>query len=417
MAEIIEEKGQEVAEDEDVTRDLETPSLEPEAATGKSKPTRDFVLEKLQVASQFIASSEWANELVTILVEGNDRPRLCVLRTIADPFLVDQSALRLNLEVVDDDPRLKLTVVTSSRSRVGDSVFVDDLDKDLAPALAQVSNGQLKMCHGFKENDVTWNELLSRIRKSDLANILIECYDGNVIYRARSCRIVDESFSGCLAGKRSDLWRVQCIECQAMLSDLDEKYLGGRLLDNQDVELSAKIEIGDESDAMMTAGGDGDPSLSPAKRRRGRPKGSKNKNFTLPVSMIEVKKENDENEDPILSGEKVLVKEDDPDFLYGDDNIALFDDREDPDDKGHPGGGSSGVGGVGRGNVKRGLKQRITTKRQKALFMTKRKRGRPPTRVGPFDCPECDKSFVAIKEYRKHCVRMFDSLIFPPLTS
>ena len=75
-------------------------------------------------------------------------------------------------------------------------------------------------------------------------------------------------------------------------------------------------------------------------------------------------------------------------FFVGNEDIAMEDDPLDTDYQ----------------QLKRGLRKRITTKRQKALLETKRKRGRPPIKVGPIDCPDCGKAFETAKDYRKHCV-------------
>ena len=131
------------------------------------------------------------------------------------------------------------------------------------------------------------------------------------------------------------------------------------------------------------------------KRKRGRPKGSKNKNYYLDLGRkrnileksgwktlicdlfsaptdrdsknSQVKQENDENDPSNVDNERVLVKTDDPDYIYGNEDIAMEDDPMDTD----------------YNQLKRGFRKRITTKRQKALLETKRKRGRPPIKVGP----------------------------------
>ena len=81
----------------------------------------------------------------------------------------------------------------------------------------------------------------------------------------------------------------------------------------------------------------------------------------------QVKQENDENDPSNVDNERVLVKTDDPDYIYGNEDIAMEDDPMDTD----------------YNQLKRGFRKRITTKRQKALLETKRKRGRPPIKVGP----------------------------------
>ena len=152
------------------------------------------------------------------------------------------------------------------------------------------------------------------------------------------------------------------------------------------------------------------------KRKRGRPKGSKNKTYLSIFhetteentggggnAGIEIKNENDEN-DPRLAevveaGERVLVNSDDRDFYFTEE-IAMDDEAVDSD---------FGQNKVAMVNMQKGLRKRITTKRQKALLETKRKRGRPPIKVGPIDCSDCDKTFDNVKDFRRHCLEHINS--------
>ena len=70
-------------------------------------------------------------------------------------------------------------------------------------------------------------------------------------------------------------------------------------------------------------------------KKRGRPKGSKNKNYFVYDHEIKshfmAKTENEENDDPSLlqtgmGTERVLVKSDDPDFIYGTEDVAMDGD-------------------------------------------------------------------------------------------
>ena len=101
----------------------------------------------------------------------------------------------------------------------------------------------------------------------------------------------------------------------------------------------------------------------------------------------------------IKEGERVLVNSDDPDFIYGTEDLALEDEA--------PSTGDSSENQ--KLNLQKGLRKRITTKRQKALLETKRKRGRPPIKVGPIDCSDCHKIFDNVKDYRKHCLEHINS--------
>ena len=54
----------------------------------------------------------------------------------------------------------------------------------------------------------------------------------------------------------------------------------------------------------------------------------------------------------------------------------------------------------------RGLRKRITTKRQKVLFESShKKRGRPPAQLEqPIECQDCRQTFTVFKDYKEHCV-------------
>ena len=94
------------------------------------------------------------------------------------------------------------------------------------------------------------------------------------------------------------------------------------------------------------------------------------------------------------------MKSDDPDFIYGTEDIALEEDANNSDIASQD---------ITKISMQKGFRKRITTKRQKALLETKRKRGRPPIKVGPIDCSDCNKIFDNVKDYRKHCLEHINS--------
>jgi len=226
------------------------------------------------------------------------------------------------------------------------------------------------------------------------------------VYRSRSCQYV-HSHSTSNEEERNPFFSQQCQNCQNYLIELDKKYMGGKVLYNESNPLLADQIKNEASNQESISASENDESRLDSngeiKRKRGRPKGSKNKSYHLNILPREDKtEENDENDpslaDEIVEGDRVLVKSDDPDFIYGNEDIALDENSE-------PSSSSEAV----KINLQKGLRKRITTKRQKALLETKRKRGRPPIKVGPIDCSDCKKVFDNVKEYRKHCIEHINS--------
>ena len=316
-----------------------------------------------------------------------------------DPFYTDQGTLHANIQIIDAST-LRVVLLTPNRNVIEDH-NVSMSNSEVEQILQRLVEQKYVPCVGFDSNHQTYRNLLQRLRKSDIDGTLIEKYNGNIIFRSRSCQYTFVS------NDENDI-ADQCQNCYDYIVELDSKYLGGAIfakpidpisIPKAETNVITQVEINDDDQG---------------KRKRGRPKGSKNKNYYLDLVMsdnnskvlntstdidvkdeLEHKQENDEN-DPsnIVDSERILVKTDDPDYIYGTEDIAMDDDPIDTDYN---------------QLVKRGIRKRITTKRQKALLETKRKRGRPPIKVGPIDCPDCGKVFETAKDYRKHCLEHTNS--------
>lgn len=351
----------------------------------------------LRKVDEFISS--YSRDVVTIYLDSED-PILNVLPVTSDPFYIDRSTLHANIHVTDLG-EVEFCYLTPNREVFGDRILINDLPSVMPELLAKLVSNEFSSCAGFDEQDSSLGSLLQRLRKSDFALSLIEKYNGNIVYRSRSCQYV---FAKPTANELNDqvnhpYFENQCLNCQNYLMELDKKYMNGKLLQISDVTLEEYVE----QVPPQASPSQDQLEEPPLKRKRGRPKGSKNKNYleikTEEDPALTLKgEENDENDPSVAeltTGDRVLVKSDDPDFIYGNEDIAFVDDNE--------ANVESSNAEFAKVNLLKGFRKRITTKRQKALLETKRKRGRPPIKVGPIDCTDCDKVFDNVKDYRKHC--------------
>ena len=341
---------------------------------------------ELQLITLFFASSNQENN-----------PLLSIIQPQNDPFYIDQALLHANIQV-SDSGALEATVLTPNREIIH-KISVKEFD-DLNEVLNKF-NQDLSSCSGFNWNDTRLGTLFQRLRKSDIDSSLIERFNGDIIYRSRSCQFVFDNNS---RSEEEVFFTTQCSQCQNYLIDLDKKYMGGTILKPPTEEDSkeAKKEFLDSDESPIVTQEQTD-SFQLEKKKRGRPKGSKNKNYFTVVDENTTAADLKENDDPEvdlaeIKAERVLVKSDDPDFIYGTEEVTLAMTEDD----------------LNEDNAKvmqhqKGLRKRITTKRQRAMLETKRKRGRPPIRVGPIDCSDCGKTFDHVKDYRKHSLEHINS--------
>lgn len=322
-----------------------------------------------------------------------------------DPmFWVDQGLLHMNILVLNDST-IQIVLLTPNRNIV--ETYQCTSDSEVSSILNCVIERQDLPCHGFESQDHIYNQILQRVRKSDIDGTLIEKFNGKIIFRSRSCQYTyqaTEVNQEHLIQRHDSFEPKQCKKCREYIIELDDKYFGGVILATKPINPNAIPKI-EPTDTLRDIAADNTDDFESSKRKRGRPKGSKNKNYYSTLEMLtaseesktagllgeRLKHENDEN-NPDVDNERILVHPN-PDYIYGNEDIAMEDDPLDTDYQ----------------QLKRGLRKRITTKRQKALLETKRKRGRPPIKVGPIDCPDCGKAFETAKDYRKHCVEHTNS--------
>jgi hypothetical protein len=223
-----------------------------------------------------LISQNFANDLLTIFVDDDVKPLLSILKTSMDPFFVDQAALHANV-VVDNNLIVSCSILTPNRELIRDIVTIENIATDLTPILEELILSKTTACQGFQELDHRFGSLFQRLRKSDIANLLIERFNGNIIFRSRSCNFIT-------ANDGQEFFTSQCKNCQFFLADLDNKYAGGKILEQSAAaaagvllpNMDPKAEpdsAQDTDDQELSTSADQHNTL---KRKRGRPKGSNN---------------------------------------------------------------------------------------------------------------------------------------------
>ena len=162
-----------------------------------------------------------------------------------------------------------------------DEVVTSSEHEELRPLLQNLVGNQYRVCVGFREED--HSELFARMRKLDFFSVSIGRFSNDLIFRARMCNFLVK------IENEDEESPSHCDQCQQFFADLDQKYFQGKY--SQPPSLAVHIPSEDD------------------KRKRGRPKGSKNKNFVIEPEMeikveqisteVEIKSEFDENDQPV----------------------------------------------------------------------------------------------------------------------
>ena len=218
----------EVMPDEDETISVQVESV--------SREIKDQLLKEV---SQIL--EEFSKDFVTIYLEHSSEPLLSILPLRSDPFYIDVAKLHANITITELG-QVAFTFLTPNRERFEDEVIISDIASEIPPLLEKLLSSELISCSGFNWQDSRLGTLFQRLRKSDIDWSLIEKFDGNVVYRSRSCQFVHT-----LNTEPHPFFTQQCQNCQNYLQELDNKYTGGRLLN-----LKTESEIMD-SDLMQDA--------------------------------------------------------------------------------------------------------------------------------------------------------------------
>ena len=181
-------------------------------------------------------------------------------------------------------------------------------------------------CLGFSDQDTSGVfDVFYRLRKNDIPFILIEKYNGSLIFRARNCKFVFQR-NGCDSDK-NDIFRNNCEHCKDIYTQMDLKYSFGRftkanqqttisnnkteeiltdivLPNEKDPNIQDKLEVPDESE-RLDAFSEVEASKRPRRDSRTRKSGSKYKDFVVELGTTEgpnlqentTSSQNDINED------------------------------------------------------------------------------------------------------------------------
>ena len=279
--------------------------------------SRETKVQLLKDVNQLMNNEGYSSSFVTLyLDDGSIDPLLSILPAKSDPFYVDQALLHANV-TISNDSEFEFTYFTPNREKFGETIVVkSDISSQLPTLLNRLSSEELISCPGFSWFDTRLGTLFQRLRKSDIDWCLIEKFNGSIFYRARACKYV-YSKEELAYGTGHPFFANQCNDCQMYLRDLDKKYMSGKILELP-TPLNSIGDIKTDSEAIDDLTASGDISLGDIKRKRGRPKGSKNKSYG-PIfedrdHMLEAKEENDENDpsvavDIIMSGRVFLIAE------------------------------------------------------------------------------------------------------------
>ena len=158
---------------------------------------KDIKLNILKKVNDVIVS-QFSTKLLTIFIDHDQNPLLNVLSMKCDPmFWVDQGLLHMNILVLNDST-IQIVLLTPNRNIV--ETYQCTSDSEVSSILNCVIERQDLPCHGFESQDHIYNQILQRVRKSDIDGTLIEKFNGKIIFRSRSCQYTYQ-------GERKDLFR------------------------------------------------------------------------------------------------------------------------------------------------------------------------------------------------------------------
>ena len=149
----------------------------------------------------------------------------------SDPFLLDYGCVRLNCFV---DEQMRLIVVKLSWNReILEEIVCDNHKRDLQTIIDDLLCNEKNYlpCHGFSDQDASGVfDVFYRLRKNDIPYLLLEKYNGSILYRARNCKFVFQRQES--DKDKVDIFRNQCEHCKDFYTQMDVKYASGRFTKN-----------------------------------------------------------------------------------------------------------------------------------------------------------------------------------------
>lgn len=348
------------------------------------------ISKKLTTIVERISSSKHVQDglIAARLMTDSDTelPFISVISTAGvDPFLRDAAAVRLCVGHVDGASEVGCVVVSS----LGREIVACREAEALDACMDDLVRARYRSCEGFADG-LEGTEVFERARKIDLPNVLIEKYDGRVLHRARKCRYAIDG------DDEKEKEHRQCEQCRRIHAELDEKYCGGRVTGGVGL---VKPEI--KPEMIKQEGGDPESSQEPKKRKRGRPKGSRNRpqyysygrDYIDPSEVAGLNPIAEDDEDEEENGENAPPPK--KEVKFEAEEVGGEDDPTDADY------GKSALHLTVR---KSGRRARRASKAVLLELMRRRKRGRPPIITDPTACKYCGKVFIVLRDYKAHLV-------------
>ena len=156
-------------------------------------PTLDEATQRLEQITKAISDEAKSKtdypafNLTLMTPEGeNQVPFLsCIpIPSVPDRFLVDLAPLRLTVAFVpgaEAENYCLLALLQAASSREAIKTVEIKEDSDLIPIVRLLRDGEASYCNGF--DVIEADDVFSRLRKTDFQNLLVDKYDGNMIFR------------------------------------------------------------------------------------------------------------------------------------------------------------------------------------------------------------------------------------------
>ena len=170
-----------------------------------------------------------------------------------DPYLFDYGCVRINC-FVDDQMRIIVVKLTWNRDVIEENVCENDFKIELHSIINDLlsCDGTYVPCHGFGDQDTTGVfDVFSRLRKNDIPFILLEKYNGSILYRSRNCRFVinKNERMNAYASKEKSLFENKCDQCIKLYTQIDEKYAFGRFTSPKNKESIKELANSESQDS------------------------------------------------------------------------------------------------------------------------------------------------------------------------
>ena len=347
------------------------------ASTAKASKGRPLLKE----AEEFVRSTY--PDVVTLLIEDSfhSSPFLAISSKYPDSqFLVDQSSLRLNIKLSLDMTVLICSLLTYNREVVRRvEVKTAEMGREVGKLVEDLLGERYHCCAGL-----ALTPSFSKMEKSDVLQLMIEKYDGRMVYRSRQCSFVVDQEKA-TAEQMGEESRGHCPHCRILSLALASK----------------DPSFSEDSPGQLESDLD-------SRRKRGRPKGSRKrtKEEEKEVETVDVVHDQEqilrELAEEVQKQERIPLEETQatiapPVRSFGDNNVEGEDDfgmEDDPDDLDF----NTPVA------PKRARRKKTLSKKGREMESSKLRPGRKPKVTLPMTCPEedCRQLLETVAQFREH---------------